>query len=75
VKQSSDIEWIEVTGHTLKLKERGTPMAEIFKNNIVKSPLFTDKKEDITPSFKMGRGDNNLTAFTMTIKLKKPIKQ
>lgn len=74
-KISPDIEWIEIKGHTLKLVEKGEPMEEVFKNNIVKSKYFTDEKKDIRTKFQLGRGNNNLTAFTMTIKLKKAIKQ
>lgn len=74
VVETADIAWIEVKGHTLQLKERGA-MEEVFKNKIVKSKWFTDEKKDIKTEFKLGRGNNNLTEFTMTIKLKKAIKQ
>lgn len=74
VKQSPDIEWIEIKGHTLSLTEKH-PMEEIFKDQIVKSPYFTDEKKDVETKFKPARGKNNLTEFTMTIKLKKPIKR
>lgn len=75
VTVSSDIEWIEIKGHTLKLTEKGEPMEEVFKNNLVKSKFFTDEKKDIRTKFKLGRGNNNLTEFTMTVKLKEAIKQ
>ena len=74
VKQTSDIEWIEIKGHTLSLKEK-EPMEGIFKEKIVKSRIFTDEKKDVETKFKPARGKNNLTEFTMTIKLKKPIKR
>jgi type IV pilus assembly protein PilM len=73
VKQSPDTEWIEIKGHTLSLNEKH-PMEEIFKDKIVKSSYFTDEKKDVETKFKPARGKNNLTEFTMTIKLKKPIK-
>ncbi len=74
VKQTNDIEWIEIKGHTLSLNEKH-PMEGVFKDKIVKSTYFTDEKKDVATKFKPARGKNNLTEFTMTIKLKKPIKQ
>ena len=72
---SKDIEWIEIEGHTLVLDPRQS-MEQRLTENIVKSPLFTDDKTEVVPKIKIGRkGINNLTEFTMTIKLKKPIKQ
>jgi len=75
VKKSSDIEWIEIKGHTLCLNEKQL-MEVTFKDRIVKSPYFTDEKKDVVDlDFKSARGKNNLTEFTMVIKLKKPIKR
>jgi hypothetical protein len=71
VKASPDVEWIELTGHTLKMKEKKL-MEEVFKENIIKSPYFTEQKET---DFKPGLGVDNLTRFTMLVKLKKPIKR
>jgi type IV pilus assembly protein PilM len=74
-KVSKDIEWLEIEGHTLVLDRRKS-MEQVLKENIVKSPFFTDDKNEIVPKIKMGKkAINNLTAFTMTIKLKTPIKQ
>jgi type IV pilus assembly protein PilM len=74
-KTSKDIEWLEIEGHTLILDKRKS-MEQILKENIVKSPFFTDDKTEVVPKIKIGRkGINNLSEFTMTIKLKKPIKQ
>lgn len=71
---SKDIEWLEIEGHTLEL-DRSKSMEQVLKENIVKSTFFTDDKKEVFPKIKMGKGINNLTAFTMTIKLKTPIKQ
>jgi len=74
VKTSKDIEYIKIIGHTLKLNEK-RPMEEQFKDNIVKSTLFSDKRSDVTTDYKTAKGKNNITQFTMTIKLNKPIKK
>lgn len=74
VKQTSDIGWIEIKGHTLVLTEKH-PMEEIFKDNIIKSSYFTDEKKYVSTKFTPVLGKNNITEFTMTVKLKKPIKQ
>jgi hypothetical protein len=74
VKKDKDIEYIELVGHTLVLKDGSRPMEETFKENILKSKLFSDKVDDIATRYKPPRGINNITEFTMTVKLKKPIK-
>lgn len=71
----TEIGYIEVDGHSLKLPHSPS-YEEMFKDNLVKSPLFTDDKEDIrTTDFTTARGNNNVTSFTMKIKLKEPIKK
>ena len=73
--ESPDIEWLEIQGYTLMLNET-TPMVETLRKNFVKSKLFTDKESEVqVPELNKGRGVNNLSKFTMVIKLKHPIKQ
>jgi len=74
VKKDKNVEYIELVGHSLVLKDGTRPMEETFKDNILKSKLFSDKVDDIATRYKPPRGINNITEFTMTVKLKKPIK-
>ena len=72
---SPDVEWLEVQGHALKLNE-SIPMEQRLINNFIKSEYFTNNKKEVkilkmTPA----RGINNLSEFTMVIKLTHPIKQ
>jgi len=73
-KKDNNIEFVEFVGHTLVLKEGSRPMEETFKDNILKSKIFSNNVDDISTRYKPPRGINNITEFTMTVKLKKPIK-
>jgi len=74
-KTATDIEWVEIEGHTLILSPTKS-MEQTLKDNIVKSPFFTDNKNEVqVPEIKLGRGINNLSEFKMVIKLKTPIKK
>lgn len=76
---SSKVEWVEIEGHSLY--EKGvTSYLEIFKNNLVESPYFTDDKADLEQQgsdyyFIPVTGNNNVTSFKMRIKLKTAFKK
>jgi hypothetical protein len=72
---TTEIRYIEVNGHSLKLPHSPS-YEEMFKDNLVNAALFTDDKEEIiTTDFTTAKGNNNVTTFTMKIKLKEPIKK
>lgn len=71
--KSLDISWLRLVGHTLVLNPN-IPTEELFKESLIKSPIFTDEKEEIrTVEFIPARGKVNFTTFTMEVKLKKTI--
>ncbi len=71
--KSAEFGFLKIKGHVLVLDDRQL-MEEVFKDNVVKSPFFSDDPRDVATDFKPGRGKNNLTEFTMTLKLKEPVK-
>ena len=74
-KTSSEINWIQVEGHSL-LERHSDSLEEQFKERLIKSPFFTNNIEEVkTVYFLPAMGDNNITSFKMEIKLKKPIRK
>jgi len=71
---SSDVEWIKIEGHSLMLNKL-ISMEQILVDNFVKSAFFTDDKNEVVYEVKFGEGINNMSEFSMTVKLKKVIKQ
>ena len=70
-----DVNWLQVEGHSWE-GGLSVSLEEQFKDNMVKSPFFTDIREEIrTVFFLPARGNNNVTSFKMEIKLKNPIKK
>jgi type IV pilus assembly protein PilM len=74
VKKDEAVQYLELEGHTLVFSNSSRPMEEKFKDELLKSKFFSDKPEDIVTTYKPPRGINNITEFTMTIKLKEPLK-
>ena len=50
-------------------------MEQKLVDNFLKSELFTDNKSEIIQKLRLGEGINNLSEFTMLVKMKKPIKR
>ena len=73
-QEATDIEWLEITGHTLRLSLTKS-MEQKLVDNFLKSDVFTDNKSEIVQKLRLGEGINNLSEFTMLVKLKKPIKK
>ncbi len=70
--ETSKCEWLEVKGYFLYFQE-STPLEATFKDNLVKSPLFSSNISEIRMiQFNPGV-ENNITSFTMGIKLKEPV--
>jgi type IV pilus assembly protein PilM len=70
------VEWLEIKGHALVGTET-SPVEGIFKANIVASALFDAKTPDdvTTTAYTSVQGKDNLTSFTMRLKLKTPIQR
>ena len=70
---STQINWLQLVGHS-QVIDPSVSMEEILKDRLIKSPFFTDQKDEIrTVNFIPARGKNNLTSFTMEVKLKNTI--
>jgi type IV pilus assembly protein PilM len=72
-KEKIQVEWLKIVGHSLVME--GQPsLEEELKQKLLASPLFTDLPEEIrTVDFVPARGKDNLTSFTMEIKLKEKV--
>ncbi len=69
----SEIEWLSLEGHSLVM-ESSRSLEEELKQKLISSPMFTDTKEEIrTVNFVPAMGKNNLTSFTMEVKLKNKV--
>jgi type IV pilus assembly protein PilM len=69
--QLKKLEWLEIEGYFM-----GKTELEIvaFKQNLVKSGIFSDKIEDLhTAAFEPAKGDESVSSFKLTIKLKNPM--
>lgn len=73
LQPGEDIEWIEIEGHTLMLSKT-VSMEQILVDNIIESDVFTDKKNELDYIVRFGVDNNNLSEFTIKLKLKRPIK-
>jgi len=75
VRESTDVEWLSIEGHTL-ISDETTPIEEVFRQNVVASELFTDNKNEVkTEDFEAALGTTNITYFKMAVKLKNPIER
>ncbi|MCF7888497.1 MAG: hypothetical protein K9L78_00100, partial [Victivallales bacterium] len=77
-KEKQEIDMIKIKGHSLIIHSEGkkTP-AERFKENLLKSNYTSNNSEDIkilkyTP---VENPKNNITTFSMNIKLRKTLKE
>jgi len=71
--QSAEMSWLRIIGHTLVMSQMQDAV-ESFKDNLLKTGVFTSEKEDIRlVDYVPARGKMNVTTFTMEIKLKKTI--
>jgi len=73
---STTVEWLEIKGHTLVGAET-VPVEGIFKANVVASEIFDAKGPDdvVTMAYTSVQGKDNITSFTMRLKLKTPIQR
>lgn len=72
-KEKIQIEWLRLVGHSLVMEGQAS-LEEELKQKLLASPLFTDLPEEIrTVDFVPARGKDNLTSFTMEIKLKEKV--
>ncbi len=73
---TSNVEWIVFEGHSYAEKDNKLPWEELFMSNILKSKLFSEKREDIAViALEPARGTNNVSYFKIEAKLKNPIKK
>lgn len=69
VRKTGQEEWLELEGHAYH-QDKVISYIEIFRNNIQKSPLFTNNEEDIKLLYvKPESGNNNISSFKLIVKL------
>jgi type IV pilus assembly protein PilM len=75
-KVTTAVEWLEIKGHALVGTETN-PIEGVFKQNIVASKVFEAKETDDvkTIAYTAVQGKDNITSFTMRLKLKTPIQR
>ncbi|QSH42492.1 pilus assembly protein PilM [Lentisphaerota bacterium ZTH] len=72
--KSSEVRWLKITGHSLILAPTEL-LEESFKKKIQKCKYFDDGDNAVSfGTYKMDKGDTNVSYFVARIKLKKPIK-
>jgi type IV pilus assembly protein PilM len=75
-KTTTNVEWLEIKGHALVGSEN-TPIEGVFKQNVIASKIFEAKETDDvkTIAYTAVQGKDNITSFTMRLKLKTPIQR
>lgn len=69
----SVIEWVVLEGHSYVGKDNKL-WEEVLMNNLTKSRLFSEKREDmVIVSLDPAKGNNNLSSFKIEVKLKSPV--
>jgi len=74
--KTTAIEWLEIQGHTLGTPDT-TAIEEAFKQKLAASPLLAAQSGDgvRTVAYTPAKGKDNLSSFTMRVKLKNPIQR